>query len=537
MTEPETTLPDANEPAEPRIRRTHPLSSVWILPLVALLLAGWLGFRAWRDQGPLVSIVFASAEGLEAGQTKVRYKDVDVGKVETIRLTGDGLQVEVRARLSKDVAFRVGTHTRFWVVKARIAASGVSGLSTLLSGAYIGMDPGIPGSAASTFQGLESPPIITTSERGKSFTLRADKLGSLNVGSPVYHRQIKVGEVAGYQLEKGGQAVEIQVFIRESHMDLVRKDSRFWNAGGVDVTVDTSGIRMAADSLLDMLLGGVAFENPMSLEASGPAEAGQTFVLYPSHEKIYEKVYLKRYYYVLQFNESVHGLSRGAAVEFRGIRIGQVEDLKLEFDSRSLEGRIPVLIALEPERMSILGPNLEGVDGYIQKLVSKGLRAQLKMGSMLTGSLFVDLDFLPQATPRAMVRYGRYAEIPTIPTTMGALLTNLSAFLDRLQKLPLDDLAQEARTLLPALKAAADQARGLMAQADRETLPQLKASLAQFQRTLEATERLASPGSPLQKDLRRALEELTQAARSLKELADALERRPESLVFGKGKHP
>jgi paraquat-inducible protein B len=535
MNEPEqeTKMPD--RVAEPVVRRRRRLPTVWLIPLVATVIGVWLAFNAFVTQGPSIVITFPNADGLEAGRTKIKCKEVEIGKVKSIRLSRDQSKVEVTAELTRDASDLLSEHSRFWIVRARVSTSGVSGLGTLLSGAYISMDPGEPGKSSRRFEGLENPPTVISHQDGQLFTLRAEKLGSMSIGSPVYFRQIPVGEVAGYDLEPDGKSVSIKVFVRAPYDKLVHKDTRFWNVGGVDVTLDSNGIRMSSDSMIDLLLGGVAFENPVSLESSEPAPKNQVFALYASHDRIYEKVYLDRRYYVVDFNESVRGLTRGASVEFRGIKIGQVEDLKLELQTQKLEVHVPVLIAIEPERLTLLGGGTASMDKVVEQLIARGLRAQLKMGSLLTSSLFVDLDFYPQAPPRTLGQYGKYREIPTTPSTMGALLSNLTSFLDKLQKLPLEDIANELKTSIPALREALQEATELIKHLDKETAPKAEATLAQAQSALAAMEKVLKSDSPLQRDLQRTLDEFTKASRALRDLADSLQRNPETLIWGKGK--
>ena len=443
--------------------------------------------------------------------------------------------------MKREAARLLSENSRFWVVRARIGTAGISGLGTLLSGAYIDMDPGKPGETtmfARDYTGLETPSIDTSQRPGALFELRAEKLGSLNVGSPVHFRQIRVGDVVGFDLDKQGTAVSIKIFINAPYSDLVRMDTRFWDSGGVGLTVDANGIRMRSDSLVDLLIGGIAFENPMSLDESGAAPPGQVFSLFPSHEKINEKVVINRHYYVVNFNESVRGLMRGAPVEYQGIQVGEVEDFKLEFHTGNLEGKIPVLIALETERFSVVGPKGGSTKMLVQALVKRGLRAQLKTASLLTGSLFVDLGFHPEAPVRTIGRYGKYEEIPAIPSTMGAMtamVANLTQFSERLQKLPLEEVIGELRASIPVLRETLKEAKGLMSRLDQKTAPQAEATLAQGQATLAALEKTLRSDSPTQNDLRSALEEFSKAARALRDLAETLERHPESLIFGKRK--
>jgi paraquat-inducible protein B len=239
----------------------------------------------------------------------------------------------------------------------------------------------------------------------------------------------------------------------------------------------------------------------------------------------------------MNFNESIRGLARGAPVEFRGMKVGEVKEFHLEFHARELEGRIPVLVSLEPERFGFQGRRGETFEALMARLVRKGFRARLKLGSLLTGSLFVDLGFYPQAPVRSLASSGGHPEIPTLPSTVATLAESLAGFAERLQKLPLEDLADQLRTALPALRETLQQTRALMARLDTETAPQAKATLAQAQATLAALERLLAPGSGTSTDLHQALDEFAQAARALRTLADTLERHPESLLYGKGRTP
>lgn len=517
------------------------ISIIWLIPAVATLIGGWMAFKAYTDRGPTVILTFQSADGLEPGQTRIRIRDVDMGKVTALDLSSDLTQVLVTAELKKEATHLLSENSRFWVVRARIGTAGVSGLSTLLSGAYIGFDPGKAGPEGSTppkhFKGLETPPIVTTHQPGTLFTLESEQLGSLNIGSPVHYRQIRVGEVAGFDLNRDGHSVTIKVFIHAPYDALVRMGTRFWDAGGVEIAADLNGVRLRSESLVDLILGGISFETPVSLEMSDAAPGDHVFVLYPDHDKIRERVYLERHYYVVNFNESVRGLSRGAPVEFRGIKVGQVEDLSLEFHADTLEGKIPVLIAVEPERFTIVGSQRESTDHIIQRLVERGLRAQLKTGSLLTGSLVVDLAFQPNALRQELRRHGSYAEIPTIPSSLGALMTNLTKFAERLEKLPITEVMEELRTGLQGLKATLKQAQGLVRRLDQETAPQAQAALQQAQATLATLDKTLRADSPTQKELQNALAEMAKAARAMKDLADTLERHPESLLFGKGKNP
>ena len=520
---------------EPVLRRRRP-SLVWLIPLVATLIGAWMALKAYSDRGPTITISFQSAEGLEAGQTRIRHKDVDVGRITAIELSPDFGRVLVTAELKRQAFAQISENTRFWVVRARVSTNGISGLGTLLSGAYIGMDPGPRGKPMRAFEGLESAPTLTPSGQGRLVELRAAQLGSLNIGSPVTFRQIHVGEVEGFDLAPDGQSVLIKAQINAPYHRLVRRNTRFWDSGGVDVNLDSGGLRLHSDSVVQLFVGGIAFETP---PAASPDDAlpGREFTLYHDRDRAFEPVYLDRRLFMVNFDESVRGLTRGAPVEFRGVRVGEVVDFRLEFRARQLDARIPVLIALEPGRFNLDAGQTPPLEEFLARLVRRGLRAQLKQGSLITGNLFVDLDFFPRASAAGLGRSGGYREIPTMPSTLNALLDNLARVAERLQKLPLEEVAGQVRSTLPALRATLEQATALMARLDQETAPQAKATLVQAQSAMATLERSLGADSPAQGDLHTALEAFTQAARSLRNLADALERHPESMLFGKGKTP
>jgi len=308
--------PPTPEPIPPAVAvRRSSVSVVWLIPLVALAIGGWLAYKTFSEQGPTVEIRFKTAAGLEAGKTKVKFKDVDIGQVTTIDVNPDLQTVTVTAQLKYGSSDYLTENTRFWVERPRVTASRVSGLETLLSGAYIAMDPVTEGSFVRSFEGLDEPPLFTTSEPGKRFVLRSASLGSLNIGSPVYYRQIQVGQVVGYQLDEDGQAVSIELFVSAPHDVLVFSDTRFWNASGVDFSLSASGIRVDTQSFLSVLIGGVSFDTPDTIEGGRrPAEPDEVFPLYPSRDEAHEKVYQRKDRYLLYFKGSVRGLSVGAPV-------------------------------------------------------------------------------------------------------------------------------------------------------------------------------------------------------------------------------
>jgi paraquat-inducible protein B len=551
MSQENNNTPDLQSLPQAVVQRKKQISIVWLVPVVAILIGGWLAYKGLTEKGPVVTISFESAEGLEAGKTKLKYKDVEIGQVGTIRFNADLSRVLVTAELVKEAEPYLTDNTRFWVVRPRVSASGVSGLGTLFSGAYIGMDPGKKGKPARSFKGLEIPPLVTTATPGREFVLRANALGSLDIGSPVYYRQIQVGRVIGYELDEEGQSLGIKVFINAPHDALVHKNTRFWNASGFDLKLDAGGLKINTESLVSIMMGGIAFETPTSLEAGGPAEEGDEFRLYETRESIFERTYTQKMYYILNFNESIRGLTVGAPVEFRGIRIGQVVDIKADYDPQTLSPRITVLVETEPQRWAKPKEASEDPVQYMQKLVDKGLRAQLKTGSLLTGQLFVDIDFHPDA-PKAQVKFEQnFPEVPTIPAPLQVITARVNELLSKLETLPIEQIGKdlgdtlqnvkrlsESRELLQAVQSLNEtlrHARQLVQNLDSNVAPAIGSTLDQAQKTLASVEGTLGKDAPLPHEMRRALKELAEAARGIRILTDYLERHPDALIYGKGK--
>jgi paraquat-inducible protein B len=581
MTVKETDHASLNEAPKALVKTKKSLSIVWLVPVVALVIGGWLGYKGLTEKGPTITITFETAEGLEAGKTKIKYKDVEMGQVDAILLSEDLSHVILTATLVKEAKRYLSDKTLFWVVRARVAAGEVSGLGTLFSGAYIAMEPKEGGKPTKAFKGLEIPPIITEDLPGRHFVLRAQKLGSLDINAPVYYRQIKAGQVVAYEMEENGQAILIKVFIHAPFHELVRHSTRFWNTSGIELAMDASGIRVNTESLLALLSGGVAFETPDNIESGKPPAQGYIFHLYETKEATRAETYTEKNRWLLHFSGSVRGLSIGAPVEFRGIRIGQVLDVNLQFNMKDVDIQIPVLVEVEPGRLKAegIGDAPSERKKMLDRLVEKGLRAQLKTGSFVTGQRYVDLDLYPNAAPAKINYEGAVAEFPTVPSQIDELTLNLTDLMEKLKRFPIQeigiglkdtvqgagrlvnnpDLAQAIQDLQKTLEAFRDVAEGL----DRQVMPDIKnaagalgetmkdaqslvktmrsdlspvlqQAIVEAQKTLMAAQSALSAESPLQHELKRVLNELSAAARSIRVMADYLERHPDALIRGKG---
>jgi len=527
---PEETFPPL---AEARIQQRSSLSIVWLIPLIAALVGAWLVYKAVSERGPEVTIRFRTAESVEAGKTKVRYKDVEIGLVESVALSEDLKHVEVKARLVADAERFLTEKTRFWVVRARLSAGQVTGISTVLSGAYISLDPSLEGEPQRVFEGLETPPIVTQDEAGTLFTLHAEDLGSIEVGSPVYYRWIKVGQVAAYDLDESGDGITIQAFVRAPHDARVTTETRFWNASGLDVSIGADGVQIDTVSLVALLIGGIAFDTEGSAEAVEAVVPGTVFHLYPNKSATTRQHYSIRRRFLLYFDQSVRGLAPGSPVEFRGIPIGEVQDVKLVYDPETGNARIPVVIEIEPERISVAGAQDADISDRPAKLVARGMRAQLRSGNLLTGQLAINLDFHPNAPPATIRTDGRYPELPTIPSPLEQITSSVADILDRIGQVPIEKIGSDLASALAKLDATLVELRSAGETVNREIAPTLLAALENAERTLASTESFVAPDSATGRELRRLIVELAEAARSVRLLADRLEQHPEELLRGK----
>ena len=530
------------------------ISVIWIIPIVAALVAIGIGIQRYLREGPTIQIIFTAAEGIEAGKTVIKYKDVTIGRVTAVQLTDDFAKVQVTAKIPRHAAGLMVEDAKFWVVQPSISLSGVSGLSTLLSGNYIGFEPGVSDRGESLFTGLDVAPVITE-EQGREFVLNASDLGSLEIGSPIYFRRLQVGQVIAYDLTADGRGVQVRVFVKAPYDKHVTASTRFWNASGVDVSVGADGVNVRTQSIVAILAGGVAFDAPPSAAEGAPAPADAAFTLFASRDAAMKTPDVDARRYVLRFTDSLRGLAVGAPVTLLGLPAGEVTSVGLEVDPTTTGIRPRVEITFYPERLVAYanikpdgrgGSKLESDEQkrreFLRRLVERrGLRAQLKSGSLITGQLYVAFEFQPNA-PRVKLDLDQdVPELPVVPGTLAALEAKLTAILDKIDRLPLEAIAGSLNKDLEELDKTLASATKLMTAAEAQLVPQLKTDLEALHRTLTAVERamnnvdttMLGPDAPAQQELRAALQEFARAARSLRILADQLERQPSSVIRGK----
>ena len=558
-------------------RRRARISVVWIIPILAAVVALGIAVQRILSEGPTITIVFKLAQGVEAGKTVIKYKDVNIGRVTAVRLSDDYAKVELTAKIDKSAAGLIVEDAKFWVVEPRITLSGVSGLGTLLSGNYIGFEVGKSTRKERRFTALEVAPVITSGQPGRQFVLKAADLGSLGVGSPIYYRRLQAGQVIAYDLTSDGKAVDLKVFVNAPYDRYVNPGTRFWNASGLDVSVGAGGVEVRTESLVALIAGGIAFDTPPFAASAEPAAANTTWTLYrdrPAAMKEAESIAAR---YVLYFDESLRGLSVGAPVTLFGLPAGEVVDVGLAVDPKTFNVRGRVEIVSYPERLiarmdgatqaaerEALARSAQHRHALLRHLVEqRGLRAQLRSGSLITGQLYIAFDYFPN-TPKVTVDWSRdVAVLPVAPSTITDIESKLTGIVAKLDKLPYEavgaDLTKmlagvsvtlqdasnavnridthvtpELKTTLQAASLALGTVDGMLKNEVNTTLEELRRALATADGVLKSTDAaLLGKDAPGQLELRDALQEVTRAARSLRGLTDFLERHPESLIWGK----
>ena len=537
----------------PALNLRHRVSIVWLIPAIAAAAAAWLAWQALAARGPVITIIFSNAAGLEVGKTKVEHNNLELGLIQSLEPTADFAHVLATVQMDKSAEGHLGRDTRFWVVRPRLSVEGISGLSTLISGAYVELDPG-QGPAANQFAALDEPPVISGNEPGRTFTLQATRVGSAAQGDPIYYRGVKVGQVLGDDLSNADNGVTVRAFVRAPYDQLVREGTRFWNASGVTVTVGSDGLKIRSESLLAMLAGGIDFDVPAGGEPGVVAKPDASFTLYDDAGAANDAVYIRKARFLLHFSGSVENLKPGNEVRMQGMRIGQVADVHMEFDAATDRVSVPVVIEIEADRVKLLHDLAtpsdfeQRADATFGRFVARGLRARLTSASLVTGQKVVDLDFVRDAPEMKMSRDGEYPEIPTIATddldtviaSANDLLGSLQVTVTKLNGIVsspavmrsvhsldsslanLDYVSRDARAgigpLIAALRVAAGSA---------------DAALKQASGTLVVAQNALGSRSGDGGDLAGTLREIENAARSLRILADYLESHPNSLLFGK----
>jgi len=533
--------------SKPAVSRGRKFSTVWIIPLLAVAIGAWMVIHTAMTEGPTITVEFKTAEGLEAGKTKVRILNHQIGLVEDVVLKADVSGVIATVKLEPEAKPLLREDTRFWVVRARVGAGGISGLGTLLSGAYIEMGPGSAGPERKAFVGLEEPPLTPLDAPGVRLSLFSDKAGLAGTGNPVLYRGYKVGRVEAATFDAERKQARYDVFVDAPFHKLVHSGTRFWDDSGISFDASASGVQIRTGSMETIMLGGVSFSTPPGMPEGDPVAEHAEFTLYATYDDILKHPYQHGTHYVVSFTQSLRGLEPGAPVEYRGIQVGRVERILLKeleiHKDKSVGSPIPVLIYLEPGRLQV--PDSEASVAAlrlnIEKNVRQGLRATLQTGNLLTGQKLIGVDYFPDAKPAEVGSFDQYATIPTVETGVELLQTQASALLKKLNALPLEETVASATKAMTTvddalllLKATLASADTMIKGADTKALSgELNTTLQKMRFVLDGFSRNAE----LYKNLNASLRSLDSTLNNTKNLTRQLSDKPNSLLLPASKEP
>lgn len=481
-----------------KVEKIKRWSPVWIIPIVTALIGAWILFYHYSHQGPEVTLITSSAEGIEGGKTTIKSRNVDVGKVESVTLSENLQQVIIKARLNSGMEKMLRDDSIFWVVKPQVGREGISGLGTLLSGAYIQLQPGNKGEEKAQYALNDSPPLASPDAQGIRVILESERSGQLSPGDPVLFRGFQVGTVESSHFDPKARNIKYQLFIRAPYDGLVTDNVRFWKDSGVNFDMSAQGMRVEMGSLTTLFSGGVSFDVPNGWEQGSAAKNGDNYQLFDDQRSIQESLYTKHIDYVMFFSDSIRGLQPGAPVEFRGIRLGTVAQvpypmnvLKQQMDN---DYRIPVLIRIEPDRFAQLIGNDFNITDHIRDGIARGLRGSMKSANLLTGSMYVDLDFYPNEKPwKGPYQIDGQKLLPTVSAGFAQIQQKLMTTLDKINNLPIEPMLREATTTLAesqktmkATQKTLDSLNAIVGSKEMKNLPQdMQQTLIQLNRSLK----------------------------------------------------
>jgi len=539
------------------ISKKKRFSTVWIVPIVALLIGAILVLKALKDRGVEVEISFKSATGIVANKSVIKYKDIEVGKVVALDFSKDLKSVIVKAEIKRSLKDYLTTKTKFWIVHAKLSADSVEGLDTILSGSYIAMYPSKKGESTKVFKGLEEPPVVVDLSSGIRLILEAEDRGSIQIGSPVYYKKLKAGTVLGYKLSEDAKKVYIDIFIKEPFAKLINQRTKFWESSGIKATIGADGVDIQTESLTAILSGGISFDDfsnttseILNQKDKTKVVNGSHFILYKDKKSAKKVKYTRELYFWVYFQDSIRGLKVGAPVEFRGVKIGEVVNFFLIGNKKRAEFKIPVLIKIEPERFFIVGSNNKGLDiEVLKKLLQKGLRAQLQSMSLITGELFVNLDFYEENQEVELKKENGLYVLPTVPATIETLKSDIKTLLDRLAKIPFGEIGENLNKtinlvnnqLIPDISKVTNSTNTLLkegnvtvANINKTTIPKLNSLMEELENSIKKTKQnFLDKNSQFNTRLIKLLDEASRATKSIKSLVDYLQRHPDSIIKGK----
>lgn len=524
--------------AQPEIRKGKTFNPIWLIPVIAAVLGVWMVVHSWMTEGPEIQIAFKNAEGLTAGKTKVKYRNVDMGTVMEVILTDDFEGVIAKVKLERQALPLLRDDTRFWVVTARIGLGNISGLDTLLSGAYIQLAPGEGTIGQREYTALAKPPLTPTGAPGLRLELYGDHASSVNAGDSVVYKGYKVGRIESMTFDPDRRQVKYLMFIDAPFHELIDSSVRFYNVSGISVSAGADGLKISTGSMDTVLLGGVSFGTPPGMPEGEPVEHHTEFHLFRSKEESLENPFAHGMYYVVRFAQSLKGLLPGAPVEYRGIPLGRVERLMVKemieegmAEKKAGVGEpIPVLIYIEPARLELpdQSSSIALMQHSIATGVANGLRASLETGNLLTGAKYIGIDYYRDDAVAELGSFGDYTTIPTVGGGFDQVMVQVTDLLDKFNALPLEDTVTSANSAIAELDRTLKGLRVILEEQSTKDLPdELKATLEELRATLAGL----SPDSPFYQNLNATLLQLNRTLGNVESLTRTLSGQPNAAIM------
>ena len=526
------------------IKPIRTISKVWFIPLVAFLIGAWMVYFSWSNQGPLITIEFETAEGIEIDSTKIKLREITVGTVTDLKLNDSFDGISITARMNKNTEGLLKQDTEFWVVKPRIGRGGISGLSTILSGAFIELSPGSNGSTRTDFIGLETPPVTPVGTPGLHITLDSSGQRAMDIADPVMFRGIQVGQIEYVHFNQEERVVYYNAFIESPYDALITTNTRFWEINGMEVDISANGFRVETGTLETFLGGGVAFDVPSNLPQGDIITERAFFTIYPNKSEVYEKQYKTAESFVLLFGQSIRGLKPGAPVEYKGVRIGSVARTDIDYPEMgnllSKQTLIPVQIRIEPARLGLSDSDeeLAKIKKDLSEWVMQGLHGFLSTGNLLTGSKYIELRYVEQATTQTQ-SFSGIQVIPTAASEIDRMVEKFGSIMSSIEELPLEKLVDNANqalsemdTAMVKFAAASSEFEGFLSDSESEML------ISNVNQTLKSIEQLTSDfseGSKTHQEIQSTISSLDKVLRELAPLLSQLNRQPNSLIFSGGR--
>ncbi|MBH0025843.1 intermembrane transport protein PqiB [Pseudoalteromonas sp. SWN29] len=534
------------------ITKEPKISAIWIIPAIALLVGMWMLYQYQANKGPTIFIEMPQAEGIIAGKTEIKVRSVKIGQIDHVRLSDTQDSVIARAQIDKNYNNLLTNDAKIWVVKPRIDETGISGMSTLLSGVYLEFSPGESKELKERFQLQDEPALIGKDVKGGRFKLMSYSAEVLDVSTGIFFKNYKIGQIETATFDWENQAMKYGVFIKEPYQNLITKNSIFWVNAGIEIDLSADGININTGSLSKLLKGGISVGLPEQQAPGDIADDGYSFSLSQSYKEALEERFYDFDYYLIEFEQSIRGLRPGAPVEYRGMRVGTVVEAPANviIDGKPAHFRnnstaVPVLIKVEYGRLYHDSASAkEYWQGSLKGWIESGMRASLKPGNLLTGAVYVDFDIYPDAPQTQLGKLVQYDVFPSISSGITVLADQVSDVLNKVNNLKVEDSLEQMQATFTDYRALANEMRELLSQKDTQNLPgdfnrnfeKMTKSMEQFEVTMRQFDKTMASyqaGSELHHQIQQTLKEFKRLSEGLQPLTRGLNEQPNMLIFDK----